>query len=328
MMPFVQAYLQFIIVALPFKAASVTLGCMFRFQGQFIKAMVGLGFGAILNVILDPVFIFVLEMGVRGAAIATAAGQICSFLLMTAMCGRGGSVSLDFGKFRFDRQALQQYVGIGFPSLLKNALSCVAAILLNTAASAYGDSVVAAMSIVSRCTTMCNTAFFGLTESLQTFISFNYGAGCYSRMRKALRFVIRFGMGALTILAVCMFAGAGPIIRTFRTDVEVVSAGTVFLRAQCLTLPLLPITSAGFVFLQAMGQNKRAALVGTGRQALFLIPITLFLPRLLGVTGVQMAQPISDVCAVLLGIVVLRPVLAQLEKLERQSGMQVRRNEG
>ena len=312
MMPYVRSYLGCILYALPFKAASVAMGCYFRFQGQFTKAMLGLGFGAVLNVILDPILIFALGLGVLGAAAATAIGQSCGFLLMIFMCGKGGLLPFRPALFRADPRRFRQYVNIGFPSLLKNSLSSVAAALLNVAASGFGDSVVAAMSIVNRSINICNTAFFGLTESLQTFVSFHYGAKRYDRMTKAIRFVWKFGISALAVIAIIMFIQAEELMELFTKESTVVSVGKTILRAQCCTLPLLPITSAGFVFLQAIGENKRAALVGTGRQALFLIPIVIIMPRIIGLTGVQLAQPMSDIMAMLLGIWVLRPVYTDL----------------
>lgn len=317
MLPFVCIYLRYIIYALPFKAVSYTLGCVFRFQGQFIRSLIGLASGAIINVILDPIMIFNMGMGVKGAALATAIGQSCSFIIMVWMCGRGGCIALDIRKFHFDLKQLRQYLKIGTPSLVKNSLSSVAVALLNMAASGVGDAAVASMTIVSRCINVCNTAFFGLTESLQTFVSFNYGAKQYGRMRKAYYFCMRFGMVTLTVLAVLMFVGARYLISAFHKDPTVIALGIGLLRAQCCTLPLLPITSAGFVFLQAISENRRSALVGVGRQALFLIPIVLILPHFFGFAGVLLAQPLSDICATVLGAFVLKPVLLRFQNMDR-----------
>ena len=312
MLPLVCAYLRFISLALPFKAASVMLGCFFRFQGSFTKSMLGMGFGAVLNIILDPIFIYALGMGVGGAALATAIGQCSSFLILLLMSGRDGTIPVRLSQFSFSAQRLKKYVTIGFPSLLKNSLSSVAAAILNTAAAAFGDPVVAAMTIANRTTNVCLTAYFGLTESLQTFTGYNYGAKNYRRVSEGFRFVQRFGMAAMGGLGLLLIILARPIVSIFNSDPVVLQNGAILLRMQCLTLPILSVPCAGFVMLQAIGENKRATIVGTGRQALFLIPIALILPRVFGLNGLRITQPLSDVCSTLLSLVMLRPVMEML----------------
>lgn len=314
MLPLVRIYLRYISFALPFKAASVMLGCFFRFQGKFMKSMLGMGAGAVLNIILDPLFIYVLDMGVSGAALATAIGQFVSFVILMCMSGKDDTIPVRLRKVCFSLNNLRHYLEIGFPSLLKNSLSSVAAALMNTAAAVFGDPVVAAMTIAYRTTNVLLTAYFGMTESLQTFAGYNFGAKQYSRVNEARQFVQRFGTYALGGCAVLLFIFARPIVSCFDNNPAVINNGVNLLRAQSITLPILSLPCSGFVLLQAIGENRRATIVGTGRQALFLIPFALVFPRVLGITGLILIQPLSDICSSILTVFIIKPVTAFLRQ--------------
>lgn len=317
MRPYTIIYARYILLALPFKAAATCLSFSLRFQGFSSRATWGLACGAILNIVLDPLLISVAGWGLAGAAIATMTGEIVSCLTLLWMATRPGCVPIHLRNMLPNLSCLVDICKNGFSSLIKHSLSSVATIMLNTAAGAFGDAVVAAFTIVSRLVHIGQMIYFGVSDGYQPVCSYNYGARCYERIRRGYWFCIRIG-GLLVIIVALACAFAEPIIAAFRDDAEVVALGAQILRVQMLTLTLLPVSSAGFVMLQGIGCNGPAAILGSGRQGLFLVPLLLILPRLWGLNGLVAVQPCSDICATILSAVILRPNLRRLRQLEEE----------
>lgn len=315
MRPYTIVYARYILLAMPFKAAATCLSFSLRFQGYSSRATWGLACGAILNIILDPLLISVAGWGLAGAAIATMTGEIVSCLTLLWMATRPGCVPLRLRNMLPSIGSLSSICRNGFSSLIKHSLSSVATIMLNTAAGLYGDAAVAAFTIVSRLVHIGQMIYFGISDGYQPVCSYNYGAGFYERIRRGYWFCIRIG-GLLVILVALACAFAEPIIAAFRDDAEVVALGAQILRVQMLTLTLLPVSSAGFVMLQGIGRNGHAAILGSGRQGLFLVPLLLILPRVWGLSGLVAVQPCSDILATILSAIILRPNLRQLRQLE------------
>lgn len=311
--PFAKAYMVYVLIAMPFHASSVTLSSLLRFQGMFTRSMVGLSSGAILNVVLDPIFIFGLGMGIKGAAMATMLSEMVSFFILLLQFRNKASIHLSFYRLRFSWKALIELLSGGLPSFMKNGLSSIAAVLLNTAAGVYGDAAVAAFSIVSRYVHMCQTIYFGVGESYQSLCSFNYGAKKFERIISGFWFCIKLGIIYVLAVSSLSYLFARPIVALFRRDdLQVIQIGVLAMRAQMATLFLLPLCSTAFVMLQGIGKNGRAMLSGTARQGLFLVPILLVLPKTFGLWGIILAQPCSDILAFLISVYLVRPVLKEL----------------
>ena len=313
---FTVIYARYILISMPFKAAATSLSCILRFQGFAKRSMYGLASGAVLNILLDPLLMFGLGMGFAGAGAATMIGEIVTFFVLLWQCTRGDCIPIRLNRFRFSWKTLKEIFGGGFSSLLKNGLSSVASVLLNRAARPYGDAVIAAFIIVNRLVHMCQQIYFGLGEGYQTVCSYNYGAKQYRRVRQGFWYCIKVG-GALLVMIAVAFLFPEELIGLFRKDdPEVIYYGSRILRASMATLSLLPVCATGFVMLQGIGRNRDAAIVGSGRQGLFLLPLILILPRLFGVNGLIAVQPCSDVLSTLLGVWILRPNLRRLKALE------------
>lgn len=315
MEPYAMAYIRYILIAIPFKASAVTLSSMLRFQGFFNRSMIGLSSGALLNIALDPLFIFILGWGVKGAAVATMLSEMFSFCILMVQFKRAGSLRIRRQNFCLSYMNVYVIIQGGFPSFVKNGLSSFSIVLLNSVAGIYGDAAVAAISIVTRFVHMCQIISFGVGESCQSVCSFNYGAKRYDRVLECFWFCIRLGVIMMLTLSVISWLMASDIVAMFRRDdAEVIRVGTIALRLQLTMLPLIPVCATAFVMLQGIGKNARAMLAGVGRQGLFLIPILLILPRYFGMTGILIAQPCSDLMAFLLAIVLTRPVLSELKE--------------
>lgn len=311
-------YARYICCSMPFQAASTCLSFSLRFQGYSARATAGLACGAVLNILLDPLLITAAGLGLEGAAIATLLGEMVSFFALLWMCCRGSCVRLQWKHMLPSGRHLTAICKNGFSSLLKNSLSSVAAIMLNSAARPYGDAVIAAFTIVSRLVHIGQMVYFGISDGFQAVCSYNYGAGCYGRIRKGFAFCLKLGVILVVLVAVtCAFPRE--ILRAFRDDSQVLAVGARILRAQMLTLTLLPVTSAGFVMLQGIGRNVDAAIVGSGRQGLFLLPLLVILPRAFGLSGLIAVQPCSDILATLLGAAVLWPNLRALRRQEEEN---------
>lgn len=309
-------YARYILIAMPFKAAATALSCILRFQGFSKRSMYGLGSGAVLNILLDPLLMFGLGMGFAGAGAATMIGEIVSFFVLLWQCTRKGCIRISLRNFSFSWKGLRDIFSGGFSSLLKNGLSSLASVLLNRAARPYGDAVIAAFMIVNRLVHMCQQIYFGIGEGYQTVCSYNYGARQYRRVKEGFWFCIKIGAALLTVIVIA-FLFPEQIIGLFRKDdPEVILYGSWILRAHMATLSLLPVCSTGFVMLQGIGRNRDATIIGSGRQGLFLLPLILILPRFLGVAGLIAVQPCSDVLSTILGILILRPNLKKLETKE------------
>lgn len=307
-------YARYILIAMPFKAAATCLSCVLRFQGYARRSMYGLGSGAVLNIFLDPLLMFGVGMGFAGAGAATMIGEIVSCFLLLWQCGKGDCIPIRLRDFAFSWAGLREIFSGGFSSLLKNGLASLASVLLNRAARPYGDAVIAAFIVVNRLVHMCQQVYFGLGEGFQTVCSFNYGAKRYDRVRAGFWYCVKLGAALLIVIAIA-FLFPEQIMALFRRDdPEVIRCGSWILRAHMATLSLLPICSTGFVMLQGIGRNVDAAILGSGRQGLFLVPLILILPQFFGLPGLIAVQPCSDVLSTILGILILRPNLRRLEE--------------
>ncbi len=317
-LPYTKEYLRIILVGAPWMTVQFVLNNQMRFQGNAFYAMIGVGFGAILNIILDPILIFGFQMGIAGAAAATVISQLISFCLLFAGVRISGCIPIRLKNIRLSRERLREITGGGLPSLFRQGLGSVAAMTLNIAANPYGDAAIAAMSVVSRIFMFAISALIGFGQGFQPVCGFNYGAKKYGRVREAFWFCVKISTVFLGILAVLGFLLSGHLIGIFRDDPEVIRIGTVAVRFQCATLILNGWIVMNNMMTQTMGKTFYASLLASARQGLFFIPALLILPWIFGLTGIQSAQAAADVFAFLLSVVLYRKVMDEL-KMEEES---------
>ncbi len=306
-LPYTKDYLRIILIGTPFMMSSLVLNNQLRFQGSASFAMVGIVTGAVLNIALDPLLIFVCEMGVAGAALATIISQIVSFVLLLLMSRRGGNIRVSFRNFCPSWYYLREIVNGGLPSLFRQGLGSVAQICMNHSAGIYGgmysDAAIAGMSIVNRITMFANSALIGFGQGFQPVCGMNYGGKKYDRVREAFFFCVKYALVFLAAVSVAGFVFAEPIVTIFRKeDLDVIRIGTLALRFQCVVFPLNAWIVMSNMMLQSTGKAVRASLLASARQGLFLIPFILILPAILGLLGVQMSQMCSDICSFLLAL--------------------------
>ena len=321
-LPYARSYMRIILIGAPYMTASLVLNNQLRFQGSAFYSMIGITTGAVLNIGLDPLFIFVLDMGVAGAALATIISQFVSFCLLIAGTFRGGNLRLNLRDFSPSLKYYQNIVKGGAPSLFRQGLGSFATVCLNLMAGPYGDAAIAAMSIVTRISQFAASVVIGFGQGFQPVCGFNYGAKLFKRVKEGFWFCVKFCTSVLLVAAVCGWIFSPNLIGIFlKTDPLVIEYGSQALRLQALTFPLVGWITIANMMLQTIGKTVKASLLAMSRQFLFFVPVILTLPGFLGILGVQLSQPIADFCsfllAVPLSISVLREMSHEQEQLEQ-----------
>ena len=306
-------YMGIVLLGAPFMTAQLTLNGQMRFQGNAELAMLGVVVGAVMNIILDPVFIFTMGMGVRGAAWATVIGQVSSFIILLMLTRRGGNIRMNIKHFNPGWHCIKEIANGGSPSLMRQSLGSIASILLNVAASYYGDAAIAAMSIVNRIAMFIMSTVIGLGQGYQPMCGFCYGAKLYDRVKKGFWFCVRIGTIFLVGCTVIGFAFSHSLIAVFRDDPQVVAIGVEALRWQLISLPMCALSMYTNMMTQTAGMTKRANLLAASRRGIFFIPLIFILPYFFGITGVEACQAAADLCTFILTLPVLRYTLHQLQ---------------
>ena len=304
-LPYANDYLRFILIATPFMMSSLTLNNQLRLQGNARFGMIGIASGAILNIILDPIFIFVLDLGVSGASLATAVSQCFGWSILLWGTSRPGNVHIKPKNFTPTLYYYKEITRGGLPSLARQALSVVATISLNRMAVHYAlpgneASTVAAFTIVSRITMFCFAIVIGFGQGFQPVCGYNYGAKLYARVKESYQFCITLSTAFLIVLASVVYIFAPDIISWFRgEDPELIRVGSQALRWQCIAFPLMGMCTATNMLFQNIGYTWQATLLSMCRQGLYFLPAVLIMSWLWGITGLEAAQAIADVCTFL-----------------------------
>ena len=302
-LPFARQYILLLMPGVPFLIGSFVVNNQLRFQGSAFYGMIGMTCGTILNVILDPLFIFGLNMGVTGAALATSIGQFVSFVMLLVMSRKGGNIRIQLKNFSPKLSRFAEIFRGGVPSLARQGLASISAICLNLAAGPFLDAAIAAMSNVTRVMQICNSAIIGFGQGFQPVCGFNYGAKKYSRVKQAFWFSVKVCTAVLIVTALVVLPLAPQIMQLLIKDSpDVWAIGEPALRYQCIVLPLAAFAIMANMLLQTIGMAGRATLLATARQGLFLIPMVFILPRLLGLMGLQLSQPVSDLMSFALAV--------------------------
>ena len=315
--PYAKAYATYIFYATPFMMSSFVMNNLLRFQGLAMYGMVGITTGGILNMILDPILIFGLNLGTAGAAIATGISQTVSFTILLIMCNtRPGAISISLRRFRPTLRMYGRILYNGLPSLGRQGIASVATVMLNTAAGVYGDAAIAALSIVSRFVMFINSAVIGFGQGFQPVCGFNFGAGRYTRVREAFRFSVKVATLILVVLVAVFLPLSRTIITIFRPDdPDVIRIGTLAMQLQLATMPLWGLIIMSNMFTQSIGYGVRATIIAAARQGICLIPMLVILPRALGLLGIQAAQPVADVLSLALSIAIVGGILRQMKAM-------------
>lgn len=293
-LPYSMDYGLCIFLAAPAMTASCVLNNVLRYEGRATLAMIGLTFGGVLNMILDPIFIFGFGLDILGAGLATALSQYISFFILLSMFLRGktqSKLSVRFISREF--KVIADIVVTGLPSLARQGLNSVSVMVLNGAAKPIGDAAIAAMGYVARTSHFIFSAGLGIGQGFQPVSAFNYGAKKYSRVKKGTLFTWGFGTLLLGSLAAVCFIFAPEIISLFRKEAEVIEIGGMALRFYCVSLFFFATSVVATMLFQSIGRSGAALLLSCLQSGGIFIPVCYLLTHFFGVTGLALSQPIA-----------------------------------
>ena len=303
-----KAYARFILLSAPIMCMSFVMNNVLRAEGKAVLSMIGLIVGAVINVGLDPILIFGFDMGVTGAAVATFASQVISFLVLLFMFLSGKTVvRLRLKTVSMKFATYGDIIATGFPSFCRQILASLCTVFLNRAAFTYGEiaygkgiggkAAQASLGVVQKMFMLAFSISLGIGQGYQPVLGYNYSAKRFDRVRSAYLFTLIFSTILMLSFALVCGIFSSPIMKMFSLSKEAIKIGSLTLSLQCFAMPLLPVNFMIGLTYQVVGNKAIATLLSTSRQGLFYIPAVLVLPRIFGLLGVQMCQAISDVLA-------------------------------
>ena len=296
-MPYAVSYTSIYITFSIFNVFNVTMNNIVSSEGAAKTAMCALMAGALLNVVLDPVFIYTLDLGIAGAAIATAVSQISSTLIYLFYILRKKSVfSFRISECRFSKEIMYEILKIGIPTLVFQLLTSLSISMINDAAKEYGSAALAAMGPVTKIMSMGSLMVFGFLKGFQPIAGYSFGARKYERLQEAIKTSVIWSTLFCVAFGVCTaLFSSGIMARFTKADMDMIHIGETALRANGVTFILFGFyTVYSFLFL-VMGKAKEGLMLGICRQGICFVPMILLLPGLLGLKGVLYAQPAADV---------------------------------
>ena len=294
-LPYSESYARIILLAAPVMCASFVLSNTLRAEGEAMLSMYGICAGGLLNVALDPLFIFVLDMGIAGAALATALSQLVSFCILAWLFLHGRSiVHVHIRAVSRQPRIYGEILLVGFPTICRQGFASLSSALLNNAAAAYSDAAVAAVTISNKVYLLVRSIVIGIGQGFQPVAGYNFGAGDKKRTRQAFWFSVLLGTVVCVVGAVVIAAFPGEIMRFFRDDDAVTRIGQQALLYACAVMPLMAYSTYVNQLYQCLGFHQAATFLASCRNGLLYVPLILLLPRLLELPGVEMSQPGAD----------------------------------
>ncbi len=299
--PYAVSYGRWILIAAPAMTTSFVMNNIMRFEGQAKLAMYGLMAGGILNIILDPLLIFVFKLGIAGAGIATAFSQYVGMSVLLVFFLRKKLQSrINPRDFSFDPKVTKDIIAVGIPSFARQGLNSISTMFLNIQAHPFGDECIAAMSITGKIGMFIFSFCLGIGQGFQPVCSFNYGAKLYDRVKSAIAFLLKFGTIVIAVMSAVCFSLAPQLVMLFRKDAAVVEIGADALRILCVAMLFVPVVMTGNMTFQSIGKAGKAFFLSCCQNGLFFLPLIFILPALIGVRGIEAAQPVSYVISALI----------------------------
>ncbi len=310
-------YATYVLYAAPFMAANFVMNQCLRSEGSATLSMVGMGFGGILNCILDPIFIFGFDMGVAGASLATAISKLVSFcILIFPYITRRSLLHLSIRNIRPTRDIITEVATVGSSSMFRNGLAIVSAIILNNIAGNISDSVMAAVGVCTKVMMFPFGIILGFSQGFQPVAGFNWGAKRFDRVLSSYRFSSKVALIGGTLMAVFLAVFADELIIAFAgSDQEMLRIGTICMISQGICLPIHGWVTVVNMLCAGLGKAKGALILSTSRQGTCFIPILYPMFWMLGAVGVACSQALAD----LLSLIVAVPILRSVKKDIRQA---------
>lgn len=314
-LPHARAYASIYLSGALFNLFNVTVNHTLTAEGASKITMVAMAAGGILNVILDPLFIYPLGLGVQGAALATVLSQaVSTAIYLWFILGRKGALRFSLRRFAPREGFYREIFKVGIPGLVFQLLASLALGLTNTAAAPFGDAAVAAMGVSARVLSLGSYILFGFMRGFQPLAGYSCGARQWGRLRQALRTTQRWTFVFCGVSAALLLAFAPALMGAFSQNTQVITIGSAALRANAVFFLFMGWQLAYGCLYLAMGRAKEGSLVSVSRQGLFFLPAILLLPRFFGLPGVVLAQPLADLLTLALTFFLTRPLKKQLAR--------------
>ncbi len=320
-LPFAATYAGIYIVSCIFNVFNVTMNNIVTSEGAAKTTMCALLTGAVLNIALDPLFIYVFDLGVAGAAIATAISQVVSTCVYLTYIFRKKSVfHFRVKDCTYTKETMSEIFKIGIPTLVFQILTSVSISLINNAAGDYGDSAIAGMGVVTRLISMGSLSVFGFIKGFQPIAGYSYGAKKFDRLREAIKTSILWSTVFCVIFGLVLALFPAAIVSRFtKGDTEMIRIGAASLRANGISIMLFGFYTVYSSLFLALGKGREGFILGACRQGICFIPVILLLPMLWGLNGILYAQPIADVLSAIITVFMALPLHKKLNEMQKQT---------
>ena len=320
-LPYAATYAGIYIVSCIFNVFNVTMNNIVTSEGAAKTTMCALLTGAVLNIALDPLFIYVFDLGVAGAAIATAISQVVSTCVYLTYIFRKKSVfHFRVKDCTYTKETMSEIFKIGIPTLVFQILTSVSISLINNAAGGYGDSAIAGMGVVTRLISMGSLSVFGFIKGFQPIAGYSYGAKKFDRLREAIKTSILWSTVFCVIFGVILALFPTAIVSQFtKGDAEMMRIGAASLRANGISIMLFGFYTVYSSLFLALGKGREGFILGACRQGICFIPVILLLPIVWGLNGIMYAQPIADVLSAVITVFMAIPLHKKLNEMQRKT---------
>lgn len=320
-LPYAATYAGIYIVSCIFNVFNVTMNNIVTSEGAAKTTMCALLTGAVLNIALDPLFIYVFDLGVTGAAIATAISQVVSTCVYLTYIFRKKSVfHFRVKDCTYTKETMSEIFKIGIPTLVFQILTSVSISLINNAAGDYGDSAIAGMGVVTRLISMGSLSVFGFIKGFQPIAGYSYGAKKFDRLREAIKTSILWSTAFCVIFGVILALFPAAIVSQFtKGDAEMIRIGATSLRANGISIMFFGFYTVYSSLFLALGKGREGFILGACRQGICFIPVILLLPIVWGLNGILYAQPIADVLSSAITVFMAIPLHKKLNEMQKQT---------
>ncbi len=322
-LPFAATYASIYVVSCIFNVFNVTMNNIVTSEGAAKTTMCALLTGAVLNIALDPLFIYVFDLGVAGAAIATAISQVVSTCVyLTYIFWKKSVFHFRIKDCTYTKETMSEIFKIGIPTLVFQILTSVSISLINNAAGDYGDSAIAGMGVVTRLISMGSLSVFGFIKGFQPIAGYSYGAKKFDRLREAIKTSILWSTVFCVIFGAILALFPTAIVSQFtKGDAEMIRIGAASLRANGISIMLFGFYTVYSSLFLALGKGREGFILGACRQGICFIPVILLLPIVWGLNGIMYAQPIADVLSAAITVFMAIPLHKKLNEMQIQTSV-------
>ena len=323
-LPYAREYMSIILIAVPFKTMAMAQSSLIRAEGNARVPMTGMIIGAVLNIILDAVFIILLDMGIRGAALGTLIASLVTVLYFMSYYLSGKSfLKIHTKSLVIEWGILGAILAIGIAAFASLSASSLTVVFINRALATFGgDVAISAYGLLNRIMMFAFLPGIVISQGLQPILGFNYGAKRYDRVLQAIKIAVIAATTFSIIVFLAVYFAPEVFVRVFTTDGEVIAVGSYAAKRIFFLRYLIGFIIVGSTVFQAMGKAREAFVTAIARPVLFLLPLVFILPKYWQLDGVWLAFPITDVLTFVLVLVLIMPQIRVFRRLDQENRSQ------